>query len=96
MSTVFIRKDFYDKLREILPVKFFAFAEKRLGDKGYCDKTDYHFEIVDGSIVKAISNSKNHRTKREIPSKCLECPYGFYKKYNGKTILSDFLSKYGI
>ena len=84
------------KLQKNLPIKYFAFAEKLLGNRGYCDETDYHFEIVDDVIVKAVSNSQRSNTvsKREVVSKCINCPYGFYEEPNENSLLHEFLIKY--
>ena len=84
MGTVFIRKDVYEQLQKVRPIKFFAFVEKFLADKGYCNETDYHFEIIDNVIVKEFSNSKSEGAsyKEKIPSKCKNCKYGFYSEFD--------------
>ena len=59
-------------------------------------ETDYHFEIVDDVIVKAVSNIQRSNTvsKREVVSKCINCPYGFYEEPNENSLLHEFLIKY--
>ena len=96
MSTIFIRKDAYEKLQKNLPIKYFAFAEKLLGNRGYCDETDYHFEIIDDIIVKAIPNHQSYNavSRRTIPSQCLDCPYGFYEEFDESSPLHEFLINY--
>lgn len=54
--TVFIRKDYYDKLAQNSMIKYFAFAERRVAGIGYSEETSLHFEIVNGEIVKEIKN----------------------------------------
>lgn len=81
MGTVFIRKDAFEQLKDMMTVKFFAFSEKYLAPKGYCDDSAYHFEICDGQIAKAVANDQRDRkeTDRERPEYCQNCKYGFYK-----------------
>lgn len=55
-GTVFIRKDYYDKYVQSHSIKYFAFAERYIPETGCADVTSLHFEIVDGCIVKEISN----------------------------------------
>jgi len=98
MGTVFIRKDAYEELQKILPIKFFAFSEKYLNPKGYCDDSAYHFEICDGQIVKSVANYQRDRkgTGREVPQVCQNCKYGFYKPYtwDENSPLAQFLKMY--
>lgn len=84
MGTVFIRKDVFEQLQKIATVKFFAFSEKYLYPKGYCDDSAYHFEVYNGQIVKSVANYQRDRKgdEREIPEFCENCKYGFYKPYN--------------
>lgn len=100
METIFIRKDVYDQLKKVKPIKFFAFVEKFLEDKGYCNETDYHFEIIDNVIVKEFSNSKSERAsyKERIPSKCKNCKYGFYSEIDeveAQEALNKLLEQFG-
>ena len=83
MGTVFIRKDAFEQLQKKVTVKFFAFSEKYLDPKGYCDDSAYHFEVCDGQIVKSVANYQRDRmgSGREIPECCTNCKYGFYKPY---------------
>lgn len=83
MGTVFIRKDAFEQLQKKVTVKFFAFSEKHLDPKGYCDDSAYHFEVCDGQIVKSVANYQRDRTGtgREVPEFCQNCKYGFYKPY---------------
>jgi hypothetical protein len=98
MGTVFIRKDAYEELQKIVPIKFFAFSEKYLDPKGYCDDSAYHFEICDGKIVKSIANYQRDRkgTGREVSQVCQNCKYGFYKPYtwDENAPLVQFLKMY--
>ncbi len=97
MGTVFIRKDAYEELQKIVPIKFFAFSEKYLDPKGYCDDSAYHFEICDGQIFKSIANYQRDRkgTGREVPDSCMNCKYGFYKpyKWNKNSSLAQLFKK---
>lgn len=67
----------------MVTAKYFAFSEKYLDTKGYCDDTAYHFKIHDGHIIKAVANYQGGRTGtgREIPQFCQNCKYEFYKLY---------------
>ena len=98
MGTVFIRKDAFDQLQKMVTVKFFAFSEKYLDPKGYCDASAYHFEVSDGQIVKAVANYQRDRkgTGREVPATCQNCKYGFYKpyKWDEDSPFAQFLKMY--
>ena len=48
--------------------------------KGFCDETDYHFELSnDGEILKAIPNNqgRNKHWLQEDSEQCKNCIYGF-------------------
>ena len=98
MGTVFIRKDAYEELQKIVPIRFFAFSEKYLDPKGYCDDSAYHFEVCDGQIVKSVANYQRDRKRsgREVPETCQNCKYGFYKPYewDENSPLAQFLKMY--
>lgn len=81
MSTVFIRKDAYDRLKELLAIKYFAYSERYLAPMGYCDDTAMHFEIIDDEIVKSVLNFDPKREYKPStpPIRCQECRFGFYK-----------------
>lgn len=96
MSNVYIRKDAYDELKKLTTVKFFAFAEKFLKEYGYCDDTDFHFEISDEKIVKAVPNRQTERKvfMGEVLEQCKKCPYGFYCDNDSTVIIDDLISEY--
>lgn len=98
ISTVFIRKDAFEQLQRELTVKFFAFSEKYLAPKGYCDDSAYHFEVCDGQIVKAVANYQQDRKwlGKEVPVYCQNCKYGFYRpiKLNQDSPLAELLIEY--
>lgn len=98
MGTVFIRKDAFEQLKDMMTVKFFAFSEKYLAPKGYCDDSAYHFEICDGEIVKAVANDQRDRieTNDELPKFCQNCKYGFYKPidWDGDSPFAKLLKMY--
>ena len=98
MGTVFIRKDALKQLQKQVPVKFFAFSEKFLDPKGYCNDSAYHFEVCDGHIVKSVANYQRDRkgAGREVPAICQNCKYGFYKpvKWDEDSPLAQLLKKY--
>ena len=95
MSTVFIRKDAYDRLNTLLPIKYFAFSERYLSPMGYCDDTAMHFEIIDGEIVKSILNSDSQRVYKPSapPTRCQKCKFGFYKPMVDGDYLDDLLEE---
>lgn len=100
MGTIFIRKDAYEKLEKMVPVKYFSFAERFLSDKGFCNETDYHFEIINGEIIKAFPNSGyvSSNSKNDENEGCENCKYGFYCKSdnsNLQIILDELLQEYG-
>lgn len=100
-GTVFMRKDAYDQLKKLVPVKHFVFAERFLDERGFCDETDYHFEVIDEKITKAVANGiPNHiRDGVDKLTSCKNCKYGFYSPINTsefKVLLSDILNEYGI
>ena len=99
-GAVFIRKDVYEQLLKLSNIKFFAFAEKYIEDKGFCPDSAFHFEIVDGKIVKAYPNCKFDDTLRDRsePQKCLNCKHGFYSKAEvekDREILINIIKDYG-
>ena len=98
MGTVFIRKDVFEQLQQMVKVKFFAFSEKYLDPKGFCDDTAYHFEVDDGQIVKAVANYQRDKgvPEREVPECCQNCKYGFYVpcKWDENSPFAQFLKKY--
>ena len=99
-GAVFIRKDVYEQLLKLSNIKFFAFAEKYIEDKGFCPDSAFHFEIVDGKIVKAYPNCKFDDTLRDRsePQKCLNCKHGFYSKAEAekdREILINIIKDYG-
>ena len=98
MSTVFIRKDAFEQLQDMVAVKFFAFSEKYLESKGYCEDSAYHFEVSDGQIIKSVANYQKDKkgTNRDVPEFCQNCKYGFYKemKWDDNSPLAQFLKKY--
>lgn len=80
-GTVFIRKDIYDEFLKEADIKYFAYSEKYLQNKGYNDDTAYHFEIINGKITKEIQNYKKIEQQYiapKISDECLNCKYGFY------------------
>ena len=99
-GAVFIRKDVYEQLLKLSNIKFFAFAEKYIEDKGFCPDSAFHFGIVDGKIVKAYPNCKFDDTLRDRsePQKCLNCKHGFYSKAEvekDREILINIIKDYG-
>lgn len=98
-GTVFIRKDFFDRICDSVPIKFFAFSEKYIHDKGYCDESAYHFEIIDGEIKKEIPNYPNRSRipEKEIPPQCQTCKFNFYQPYTPGVDNPpfEFLMEYG-
>ena len=98
MGTVFMRKDVFEQLQKTVTVKFFAFSEKYLDPKGYCDDSAYHFEVCDAQIVKLVANYQRdkQRTDREVPEFCQNCKYGFYKpvKWDESSTLAQLLKMY--
>lgn len=100
-GTVFIRKDAYEQLKKLVTVKHFVFAERLLEERGFCNETDYHFEIMDGKIIKAVSNGIHPHIgiKTDALAICENCKYGFYEPIEDselKIILDDILSEYGV
>lgn len=95
MSTVFIRKDAYDRLNGLLPIKYFAYSERYLAPMGYCDDTAMHFEIIDGEIVKSVLNFDPKREYKPItpPIRCQECRFGFYKPLPSGNSLDHLLKE---
>ena len=97
-GAVFIRKDVFEQLQKMVPVKFFAFSEKYLDSKGYCDDSAYHFEVCDGQIIKAVANYQRGKREpgKDIPECCQNCKYGFYKpiKWDENSPLAQFLKIY--
>lgn len=97
-STVFMRKDAFEQLQKMVTVKFFAFSEKYLNPKGYCDESAYHFEVQNGQIIKAVANYQRDKRMPEekIPDYCQNCKYDFYKPYewNNNSPLAQILNKY--
>lgn len=73
-STVFMRKDYYDKFLETNELKYFAFSERYTPETGYAEETSLHFEIIQGRIVKEIGNN----TFKKLGNnnlKCRTCKY---------------------
>ena len=99
-GAVFIRKDAYEQLLKLTNIKFFAFAEKYIEDKGFCPDSAFHFEVVDGKIVKAYPNCKFDDTLRlrSVPQECRNCKHGFYSKEEAekdREILINIIKDYG-
>lgn len=100
-GAVFIRKDAYEKFIKYKPIKFFVFAEKLIENRGYCNDTAFHFEIVDGKFIKEIPNYCSNREPyiKKVPEECQNCKYGFdttedFKKEH--EMLINIIKKYGL
>jgi len=98
-GTVIIRSDAYKRLTEIMPLKYFSFTERFVRGKGFCDETDYHFELSnDGEILKAIPNNqgRNKHWLQEDSEQCKNCIYGFSVTAGTEdSALRHFLQLYG-
>lgn len=96
MGTVFIRKDAYEQFLEYMPIKYFAFAERYLESRGFCDDTSVHFEIKDGKITKSIMNyfPRGEYVREPPPEKCQRCIYGFYKAPSVDNPLRKFMEEH--
>jgi len=98
MGTVFIRRDIFEQLQEMGTIKFFAFSEKYLKPKGYCDDSAYHFEVSGGCITKAVPNYQSGEVElgEKTPGCCKNCQYGFYKplKWDETSKLAQYLKLY--
>lgn len=78
MGTIFMRKDIFDQLHDILPIKYFVFTEKYLEGHGYCDETDYHYEIKDNKFIREVPNrSYRGRISAKENAVCEDCRFGF-------------------
>lgn len=82
VGAVFIKKDAYEKFVKTKPIKYFVYADRLIENKGYCSETSFHFEIINGEIVKEYPNYKSEQTPyiEKVPQKCKECKYGFYSE----------------
>lgn len=80
-GTVFIRKEYFDEYLKEHVLKYFAFTEKFIPETGYADETSLHFEILEGKIIKEISNNDD-KGERAIDTNpvCANCPYGLNDK----------------
>lgn len=79
-SSIFIRKDIYDKTIEKLNIKYFGYTERYLQGKGYNDdKTSIHAEFDKFGIIN-FSHNKNQSTNKEKEEKCKNCIFGIYPK----------------
>lgn len=101
MGTVFVRRDAFEELKKIYPIKYFGYSEKHLADKGICDDTAYHFEIVNGVFVKEVANYKRDTPGEEttVLEECLNCKFGLYSPpsaINEDSPFFKFLKEYGV
>jgi hypothetical protein len=101
MGTVFVRRDAFEELKKIYPIKYFGYSEKYLADKGICDDTAYHFEIVNGVFVKEVANYKRDTPgeKTTVLEECLNCKFGLYSPpsaINEDSPFFKFLKEYGV
>lgn len=55
-SSVFIRNDYLERLKQEHTIKFFVFTERYTPQTGYAEETSIHFEIKDGKILNEIKN----------------------------------------
>ena len=55
-SSVFIRNDYLERLKQEHTIKFFVFTERYTPQTGFADETSIHFEIKDGKILNEIKN----------------------------------------
>lgn len=98
MGTVFMRKDIFEQLQEMMTIKFFAFSEKYLESRGYCDDSAYHFEVLHECVVKAVPNYQKPKRKKEnvVPECCQNCRHDFYKPVRGveNSALAKYLQMY--
>lgn len=99
-GTVFIRKDVYEILRKQKTIKFFAYAEKMIENRGFCDETAYHYEIQDGKITRMFPNYTNERSRCDFNEngECENCKYGFWvdrgKPSELQVKIDEILAKY--
>lgn len=100
ISSIFIRLDAYKKLLACQKIKIFAFTEKFIKDRGFCDDSAFHYEIIDGKIIRQFPNRQEPTGpyEEEIPEVCKTCKY---KKYDetgieqAKKELEEILVEYG-
>ena len=75
-GTVFICKDYYDKLVQSHAIKYFAFTERFIPETGFADETSLHLEIIDGHIIKEICNDGGHNGWNHVNNPlCDNCPH---------------------
>lgn len=102
-STVFIRKDYFDRFLENHKVKYFAFTERQIPETGFAYETSLHLEIINGQIVKEIKNYDNFNFPDKIYNPlCSECPHAHMFKSDttdsfssDMSTLEEILAKYG-
>ena len=96
-STVFMRKDYYDKFCEEHTIKYFAYAERYIPETGYAEETSMHFEIVDGKIEKEIKNRGGYIPQKDMDNElCSKCSkIDFNQNENDESIecLEEYLKK---
>lgn len=56
VSNIYIKKKYLDKYLENHTIKYFAFTERLVGERGFRDETSLHFEIKNGVIKKEVPN----------------------------------------
>ena len=92
-GAVFIRKDAYEELLKLIHIKYFAFAERFLENRGFCPDSAFHFEIVNNRITKEYPNYISGDLPHDppIPQGCINCKYGFYSPEKSKLDFEELL-----
>ena len=94
-STIFMRKDVFDKYAQKHTLKFFAFTERYTLETGYTNNSSMHFEIQSNVIVKKYSNYNPPTPSfhKDNPC-CTNCIYEFYKPVSSDDVLENLLKNF--
>lgn len=82
-GTIYMKKEYFDKIEQALELYYYAYTEKLSHETGhYSDKSDIHLLIKDNRIIKVRKNT-GHREDaiKKLHTNCSKCLiYNLYKQ----------------
>ena len=83
---VLMKKEAFDEYLTHGVIKYFAFTERLIKDKGFSNESCFHYELQDGTITRKFRNDLKNVDEDELEKadeECINCPYNLYEKKIG-------------